>query len=77
MTHAFPVTIALTHRLLIATSFFIKKIDNGIVPDVEQILTLHKIHPSQKSFYKDQSAEDVALLNNLKELKESDKRDVI
>lgn len=77
MAHEFPVKIALVHRLLTATSFFIKRIDNGIVPDVEQILMLHKVHPSQRKFYKDQSSEDLALLQNLRQIKESKEKDIV
>jgi len=77
MTQQFPVTIALVHRLLTTASFFIKKIDLGVVPDVEQILMLHKIHPSQRTFYTDRSSEDLALLNNLRSLHNASERDVI
>jgi len=77
MTQQFPVTIALVHRLLTTASFFIRKIDLGAVPDIEQILMLHKIHPSQRSFYTDRSSEDLALLNNFKRFHDSNECDAI
>ena len=45
------VTERSAHRVMIATLFIIKQINSGQVPDVERILRLYKIHPSQRSLY--------------------------
>lgn len=63
MAHAFPTSDLLVHRLMAATSFLMKQAENNIVPDTEQILRLHKIHPSQKRFYLGRKLQPFSILS--------------
>lgn len=67
MSYSFPVTNPLVHRVLATTSFLIKQIENNLVPDPEQILVLHKIHPSQRRFYEEKRLTGVSILSRSKD----------
>lgn len=51
MTMPLRITQRSAHRITMATNFLIKKINGGIVPDVERVLMLYKVHPAQRSLY--------------------------
>ncbi len=67
MSNHFPIKDNLIRRVLSATSFFIKQIDNDLVPDPEQILMLYKIHPTQRHFYeeKEKKKKPLSLYNKM------------
>ena len=45
------VTERSAHRCLMAALFMMKQINGEQVPDIERVLRLYKIHPSQRSLY--------------------------
>lgn len=45
------ITERSAHRSLMAALFMMKQINNAQVPDIERVLRLYKIHPSQRSLY--------------------------
>jgi hypothetical protein len=49
--HSVSLTERSAHRAYMAAMFMMKQIGSGQVPDVERILKLYKIHPSQRLVY--------------------------
>jgi hypothetical protein len=60
-----PKTDMSTKRCLIATSYFIRQINKGFVPNIRRSLLMHKIHPSQVKIYREYQEEKNSIFQNL------------
>ncbi len=59
------------HRMYMAALFLMKQIGSGQVPDVERILKLYKIHPSQRDAYKINSERSDSLFCGLPNIEDN------
>ena len=48
----FPVTSSSAHRSYMVALLFLKQIDAGNVLDINRVLSMYKIHPTQRGIYK-------------------------
>ncbi|MEM6811397.1 MAG: hypothetical protein AAF549_02910 [Pseudomonadota bacterium] len=61
-------------RALNAALYFIEEINNGSVPDFDQVLKLYKIHPSQRRLYRDTKTNSRKFFSALSFLSDKDKK---
>jgi hypothetical protein len=62
---ALEITERSAHRVFMSALFMIKQIESGVVPEVERVLKLYKIHPTQRHLYEGDAKHQNSLLPEL------------